>query len=417
MLASVALRATRRRRYAATVMWRLVVLVGIVWVALAGRTRDATGQSFDPSLQSAARGLGSDQGVYAEAQDGAVLAAQAADRPVHPASVNKIASSLAVLQRLGPGHRFETDLLADGPLLNGQLGGNLVVEGGGDPSLVYENAFLMLRRLRVLGVRAVAGDLIVRGPFVFNWHPDPDGSRFRLALSGHDGAPAWASVGRLVPWNGPRRLDDAAIVFRRGPVSDGPASRILVHRSPPLVRILKWLNDYSNNVFRLLTEQIGGPTAVEAVARANLPPGLRGEIAIADATGEHPADRMSPRAAVALLRALDAELTRRGLSFVDIFPVSGIDRGTLEERLLDHRGMIVGKTGTFPSYGASALVGIARTRRWGMVTFAILNSWVPVPEARRRQDAFVRSLLDAGGAVPWPYHPLTSPPFTDARLD
>jgi len=62
-------------------------------------------------------------------------------------------------------------------------------------------------------------------------------------------------------------------------------------------------------------------------------------------------------------------------------------------------------------------VGIARTRRWGMVTFAILNSWVPVPEARRRQDAFVRSLLDAGGAVPWPYHPLTSPPFTDARLD
>ena len=53
-------------------MWRLVVLVGVVWVALAGRTRDAAGQSFDPPLQSAARGLGSDQGVYAEAQDGAV---------------------------------------------------------------------------------------------------------------------------------------------------------------------------------------------------------------------------------------------------------------------------------------------------------------------------------------------------------
>ena len=398
-------------------MWRLVVLVGVVWMALAGRTEDAAGQAFEPPLQSAARGLGSDQGVYAEAQDGSVLAAQAADRPVHPASVNKIASSLAVLQRLGPGHRFQTNVLADGPLLDGQLAGNLVVEGGGDPSLVYENAFLMLRRLRALGVRTVAGDVVVRGPFVFNWHPDPNGARFRLALSGRDGAPAWASLERLAPWNGPQRLVDAAIVFRGRPASNGPASRVLVHRSPPLVRILKWLNDYSNNVFQLLAEQIGGPSVVEAVARASLPPGLRSEITITDATGEHPADRMSPRAAVARLRALDAELTRQGLSFVDIFPVSGIDRGTLEERLLDHRGTVVGKTGTFPSYGASALVGIARTRRWGTVTFAILNSWVPVVEARRRQDAFVRALLDAGGAVPWPYRPLPSPPFTEARLD
>jgi len=398
-------------------MWRLVVLVGVAWMALAGRTEHAAGQVFEPPLQSAARVLGNDQGVYAEAQDGSVLAAQAAERPVHPASVNKIASSLAVLQRLGPGHRFQTSVLADGPILDGQVAGNLVVEGGGDPSLVYENAFLMLRRLRALGVRVVAGDVVVRGPFVFNWHPDPNGARFRLALSGRDGAPAWALLERLAPWNGPRRLVDAAIVFRGRPASNEPASRILVHRSPPLVRILKWLNDYSNNVFQLLAEQIGGPGVVDAVARANLPPGLRSEITITDATGEHPADRMSPHAAVALLRALDAELTRQGLSFVDIFPVSGIDRGTLEERLLDHRGMVVGKTGTFPSYGASALVGIARTRRWGTVTFAILNSWVPVAEAQRRQDAFVRALLDAGGAVSWPYRPLPSPPFTEARLD
>src|SRR5262249_6941247 len=211
---AIALRSSRPRGYAAAVMWRLAVLVGVVWMALAGCTEDAACQVLEPPLQSAARGLGSDQGVYAEAQDGSVLAAQAADRPVHPASVNKIASSLAVLQRLGPGHRFQTNVLADGPLLDGQLAGNLVVEGGGDPSLVYENAFLMLRRLRALGVRTVAGDVVVRGPFVFNWHPDPNGARFRLALSGRDGAPAWASLERLAPWNRPRRPVDAAISFR-----------------------------------------------------------------------------------------------------------------------------------------------------------------------------------------------------------
>jgi len=263
----------------------------------------------------------------------------------------------------------------------------------------------------------VAGDLVVRGPFVFNWHPDPDGSRFRLALSGRDGAEAWAAVERTIPWKGPGRLSDAAIAFADQAASDGSVRKILVHRSPPLVRILKWLNDYSNNVFQLLAESIGGAPAVEAIACSHLPPALRGEVTIANAAGAGEGNRMSPRAAVALLRALAAELGRRGLSFVDVLPVSGIDRGTLERRLLDHRGTVVGKTGTSGEVGASALVGAVRTRRWGIVRFAILDSWVPVADARRRQDAFLRTLIDAGGATPWAYQPISEPPFADARLD
>jgi D-alanyl-D-alanine carboxypeptidase/D-alanyl-D-alanine-endopeptidase (penicillin-binding protein 4) len=392
----------------------LMGLVGVLWLTgVAGHA----GEPSEPALQGAARMLGANQGVFVQADDGTVLAAQATDWPVHPASVAKVASTLALLERLGPGHRFRTSILTGGPLQDGRLGGNLVVEGGGDPSLVYENAFLMLRRLRTIGLRTVAGDLVVRGPFVFNWRPDPDGSRFRLALSGRDGAPAWAAVEKMMPWKGPAHLNDAGIAFSGQTGSGGPVSRVLVHRSPPLVRILKWLNDYSNNVFQLLAENIGGAPAVEAIARSHLPPALRGQVTIANAAGAGEDNRMSPRAAVALLQALAAELTRRGLSFVDVLPVSGIDRGTLEKRLPDHRGTVVGKTGTFGSVGASALVGVVRTRRWGTVTFAILDSWVPVPEARRRQDAFVRALLDAGGAIPWPYHPLAAPPFSDARLE
>jgi D-alanyl-D-alanine carboxypeptidase/D-alanyl-D-alanine-endopeptidase (penicillin-binding protein 4) len=214
------------------------------------------------------------------------------------------------------------------------------------------------------------------------------------------------------------RLHDLGLTFVGDATSDGSGARTLaILRSPPLIRILKWLNDYSNNVFHLASERIGGPPVVEQVARAHLPPAMRDEVEIDNAAGGGETNRLSPRAAVALLRALDAELARDRLSLVDALPVSGMDHGTLEERMIDRRGMVVGKTGTFGSVGASALVGMVHTRRWGSVAFAILNSWLPVPEARRRQDAFVRLLLAEGGAIPWSYRPSKSPPFTEALLE
>jgi len=213
-------------------------------------------------------------------------------------------------------------------------------------------------------------------------------------------------------------LSQAGLVFESVATSSvGHLQPLVANQSPPLVRILKWLNDYSNNVFHLLSDRIGGPGAVQQAARAHLVPEAHGEVVIDNAAGAGDTNRMSPRVAVAVLQALARELGRHGLSLTDALPVSGVDRGTLQARLLDHRAMVVGKTGTFGDVGASALVGVARTRRWGDVTFAVLNSWVPVAEARRRQDAFVRALLDAGGGLPWPYRRGPDRPFVDARLE
>jgi D-alanyl-D-alanine carboxypeptidase/D-alanyl-D-alanine-endopeptidase (penicillin-binding protein 4) len=374
----------------------------------------------EPPLQAAARGLGEDQGVLAEAADGTVLASQAADHAVHPASVTKVATSLALLERLGPAYRFETRVLAGGAVHDGRLQGDLIVHAGGDPTLVYENVFLLLARLRALGVREVTGGLAVDGPLLFNWKPDPAGERLRLALAGQDqaGGPAWTAVRTLLPLRGLLHLHDVALAFDGTAGPDGVAPRALaIQRSPPLVRILKWLNEYSNNVFHLVSDRIGGPTAVERAARAHLPPELRDEVIINNAAGAGDANRMSPRAVVGLLRVLDRELGRYRLALPDVLPVSGVDRGTLEERLPGGRAMVVGKTGTFGDVGASALVGAVQTRRWGVVTFAILNSWVPVAEARRRQDAFVRALLDTGGGIPWSYRAPKAAPFTEATLE
>jgi D-alanyl-D-alanine carboxypeptidase/D-alanyl-D-alanine-endopeptidase (penicillin-binding protein 4) len=83
----------------------------------------------------ARRTLGADQGVYVEAADGTVLVAQVAARAVHPASISKIPTTLALLRRFGPEHRFVTTFSAAGRIENGALRGDLVVEPGGDPYL------------------------------------------------------------------------------------------------------------------------------------------------------------------------------------------------------------------------------------------------------------------------------------------
>ena len=80
-------------------------------------------------------------------------------------------------------------------------------------------------------------------------------------------------------------------------------------------------------------------------------------------------------------------------------------------------GRVVGKTGTFGSVGASALVGVLRTRRYGLVTFAVLNHGIAVPQARARQDAFVRALVAATEAEPWPYATPARPVYTTPISD
>jgi D-alanyl-D-alanine carboxypeptidase/D-alanyl-D-alanine-endopeptidase (penicillin-binding protein 4) len=390
-----------------------------VLVALALAVPCAADDTAAPPFQALARStVGAGQGVYAVAADGRVLAAEVEDRAVHPASVTKIATTLAMLQRLGPEHRFATTLLAGGPRRDGAIAGDLVVRATGDPFLVFEGAFLMLHRLHALGVRSVGGRVAVQGPLIFDWHPDPTGRALQRALSGVSGADAWSSV----PGDPTLTLRAAALTFagRARAAGDAEPQALLTYRSPPLLAVLKALNGYSNNVFHFASDAIGGPAAVEAAARAAVAPELRDEIRIANGAGAGTENRLSPRAAVALLGALAQELARHGHVLTDVLPVSGIDSGTLQERLLEApagRGLVVGKTGTYGSQGASALAGVLRTRRYGVVTFAVLNHGVPVPEARHRQDAFVAQLAAATDAEPWPYDTAAAPAFTAAVIE
>ncbi|MBN1419021.1 MAG: D-alanyl-D-alanine carboxypeptidase/D-alanyl-D-alanine-endopeptidase [Planctomycetes bacterium] len=99
---------------------------------------------------------------------GEVLYARRADRAVRPASNLKLFTAAAALLALGPDFRFETRILATGAIAAGELRGDLIVEGRGDPTIsgrftggdILAAFKAWAGRLGDLGVRRITGRII-----------------------------------------------------------------------------------------------------------------------------------------------------------------------------------------------------------------------------------------------------------------
>lgn len=85
------------------------------------------------------------------------------ERPVNPASLMKLLTTAAALDLLGPAWQWSTPVWLNGPVdpATGVLAGDLVIQGSGDPKLVLERVWLMLRRVQQLGVREIRGDIVL----------------------------------------------------------------------------------------------------------------------------------------------------------------------------------------------------------------------------------------------------------------
>jgi D-alanyl-D-alanine carboxypeptidase/D-alanyl-D-alanine-endopeptidase (penicillin-binding protein 4) len=84
-----------------------------------------------------------------------------ADRPLNPASTMKLVTTYSALELLGPAFTWKTVLASNAPQGGSALEGDLVVRGAGDPKLVFEGLWLMLRQLRGRGIRTIRGDLVL----------------------------------------------------------------------------------------------------------------------------------------------------------------------------------------------------------------------------------------------------------------
>ena len=99
----------------------------------------------------------------ADAATGEVLYRRNADRSLVPASNMKLYTTAAALDLFGADHRFTTRLYADGRIDGATLRGNLVVRGGGDPTLGGAYLAEQDKTDRLAPFRAFADSLRARG--------------------------------------------------------------------------------------------------------------------------------------------------------------------------------------------------------------------------------------------------------------
>jgi len=357
------------------------------------------------TLQAYLGGLASKNMVRAEQgiwfQAGPLLLAENQGTQALPgASLTKIATTLAALETWGPDREFETLISVTGPIEAGVLRGDLVVQGGQDPLFVWEEAIVLGNRLNQLGIRQVTGNLVVTGDFYMNFKTDRQkaGELLKQALNANRWPAAAAAQHRRLPPGTPKpQVAIAGTVQVASPATISPGNGtvpLLRHRSLPLAVILKQMNIYSNNVMsEMLADAVGGAGVVArtAAAAANVP---QAEIQLINGSGLGVENRVSPRAATAMLAAIQQRLQPDRLTVVDLFPVAGRDRkGTLSGRTIPPGSAV--KTGTLRD--VSALAGVMPTRDRGLVWFAIINRGSNVAALRKQQDQLLQSLLGQWG--------------------
>jgi len=321
-----------------------------------------------------------DQGIRVESLDGGLIYADhQGDQTFNPASVIKIATTLAALERLGAEHRFETAFYMDGVIEDDTLRGDLILASDGDPVMATADLTRLAREVIRAGVRQVDGSLVISGPFTIgNLH-----RRNQVA----------PYVTRTLRRVGIRVPDEVSYGQTRG-------TRIARRESSTLIDIVFEQNARSDNVTAdRLGEAIGGRRALERylIDEVGIP---AADIRVGRASGLR-VNRMTPEGTVMVLRKLARWLNDRGLYPEDILPVAGIDRGTTRLRFNNrqYRGAVVAKTGTLvrTDDGVSTLAGVLYTEDRGPLLFAIFNTHGPVIQFRRFQDEFIKDLLDEYG--------------------
>jgi serine-type D-Ala-D-Ala carboxypeptidase/endopeptidase (penicillin-binding protein 4) len=347
-----------------------------------------------------------------ELASGRTVFARHPTRALVPASNAKLAVAYAALARLGPEHRIETAVYGEGELLGSVWRGDLVLKGFGDPTLSRGDLRALARQIRAAGIRQVTGGIEADESYFDNRRTGPawksyyyinqsaplsaltvDRARFR-GWTTHAPARAAGTQFRLA-------LRAAGVGVRgrvEAGVADPLAEQLAITASPPLARIVAFMNRESDNfTAEILLKQLGaleggqgtsasGAQAVRRVLHdASVP--LAG-VRIVDGSGLSARNRLTAAAVIGILVVAwnDPEIRP---SFVRSLAVAGVN-GTLEDRMErpPARGAVLAKTGTLRV--SSALSGYVRGR-WA---FAVIQNGRPVSHfwARRAQDRFASVL-------------------------
>lgn len=144
------------------------------------------------------------------------------DALLNPASVMKLVTTQAALELLGPAFVWETPVYLDARPEAGRLRGNVYIKGQGDPKLVAERLWLLMRRLRAQGIGVIVGDIVL--------------DRSAFALAPHDAAQFDGE-----PWRPYNVAPDALLLNYKAMtlafVPDAAAGVAHISHEPPLAQL------------------------------------------------------------------------------------------------------------------------------------------------------------------------------------
>jgi D-alanyl-D-alanine carboxypeptidase/D-alanyl-D-alanine-endopeptidase (penicillin-binding protein 4) len=383
-------------------------------VSLGLLTPQATAGGLAATQQTLGREMalaGPATGAYvADLDTGAQLFAVSPDVPRIPASVNKLFTTATALQRFGPEHTMETQVLSGAaPDATGVIAGDLYLRGGGDPTFTTAGARSLAQQLAAGGLTRVTGRVVgdeslwdaLRGGPASSYRTSMwVGPLSALTLDrGYTGRRFQTDPPRTAARTFTRQLERAGVdVGRAATVGVSPPASVQLANatSPTVAQIVARTNTPSDNFLaESLLKAIGaefglrGSTAAGAtVVRATVA-GLGARPQILDGSGLSRRDRTTPRDIVNLIRGMDR--SDLAAPFEASLPVAG-RTGTLEKRMRSTaaRDRCHAKTGTLSN--VSALAGYCDTTSGRRVAFAFLMNGVSVYSAHVRQDRMTAAL-------------------------
>ena len=141
----------------------------------------STTQAAEPQLPQAVRDALSIRKVPQETlsvfvqdlESGEVVLSWNDQQAQNPGSTIKLLTTLVGIDVLGPAHTWNTDVFVLGDVVDGRLEGDLLLKGHGDPFLVTERVWQLLRQIRQLGIREINGDLLIDDSYFYLAEHDP----------------------------------------------------------------------------------------------------------------------------------------------------------------------------------------------------------------------------------------------------
>ncbi|PAX55247.1 D-alanyl-D-alanine carboxypeptidase [Brunnivagina elsteri] len=340
-------------------------------------------------------------GIWIQSDD-KLLANHLGTTPTTAASISKVATTLAALKTLGAEHVFVTQIGTTGTIENSVIKGDLVIQGGEDAFFVSEEAIALGNTLNQMGIKKVTGDLIITGKFYMNFSRNPStvGNLLKMGLNSQTWNAGFINAHKSLPAETPKPQVVINGKVKSLPIPPANFKLLVRHNSYPLAELLKKMNNFSNNAMaEMLADSVGGGKVVAQKA-ATAAEVAQNEIYLVNGSGLTYENKISPRAAIAMFRAIEKHLQQQNMTVADVFTVIGEDEGVLKPRGIPKLAVV--KSGSLDN--TSALIGAFPTQNRGTVWFAIMNFSGDLVQFRKQQDTFLTSLVNEWGVV------TTSPP-------